>query len=451
MNRKIKNIIIANDAEAFEPIISSIDNSLQRIAKIRKEHFLSSRFLFWEGDNKIVITPFLIERSIITQAESIGYKNIENWHPTKIDISLSRAIMNDRILLNNLVKIIEENPRVILSPYCFTKDFSRLIELLREKGLVFRVDQEPVKNAQWLVRYLGSKVGFRVEIQKLQVPKKDIPTPEFFICRNKEEIVEAATWFYKNKKSSVIKAFSGEGGWGILMVRAADYISEIDLRKKIISTLDKDTIWNSGPFVIEEFIFSSGDDQSSPSLEVFIDDRGPKITYVCNQIVDSSGQFIGILMGNSCLKRSIALRIKGIGETIARKYFKLGYRGFFDIDFIVSTNGTPYPIETNVRRTGGTHVFDLTKHLFGKNWLSKTTTLSVDSFHYGDTNLSVKAIMDKMSEILFPMKSVREGVVVVAVDAYHPVFSFIIFASSRSKVLQVYKKLTLIWNQDTLS
>lgn len=75
----------------------------------------------------------------------------------------------------------------------------------------------------------------------------------------------------------------------------------------------------------------------------------------------------------------------------------------------------------------------------------------MDSFHYGDTTLSAKTIIDKMAEILFPMKGGREGVIVVAADAYHPVFSFVIFASLRNKALKIYKKLTLIWNQDTLN
>lgn len=451
MKSKIKNIVIANDAEAFKSIINSIDDRVQRKAKIQKEHFLSSRFLFWAADNKVVISPFPIERTIITQTESIGYRNIQSWHPDRINISLSNAILNDKILLNDLVKAIKSNLGVTLSPYSYTKDFSTLVVFLRKRRLKFNVDQEPVKDAEALVKYLGSKVGFRIEMQKLQTKEQDLPIPEFFISEDLDMIIEKAVCFYKVKRSSVIKAFSGEGGWGVLMVRHTNYRSEADLRRKLILNFKRDAIWKSGPFVFEEFISSNRNDQNSPSLEVFANDKGFNITYICNQILDHSGRFIGILMGHDCINEDIAFKIRRIGRTIARKYHELGYRGHFDIDFIVSKNGTPYPIETNARRTGGTHVFDMTKRLFGRNWFNKTVALSADYFHYGNVVLPAEVLSSRMSEILFPIKSSREGIVLVAVDKNQAVFSYVIFASSQKRAMQIHKRLTLIWNRSILN
>ncbi|KKQ17808.1 MAG: hypothetical protein US31_C0016G0015 [Berkelbacteria bacterium GW2011_GWA1_36_9] len=451
MNKKIKNIIIANDTEAFEFIINNIKDEAQRIKKINKEHFLSSRFLFWEGDDKIVITPFPIEDALLNQAKKIGYKNIENWYPSRVGISLSEAILRDNVLLEKLKKTINDNQGIVLSPYSFTRHFSSLVGFLREDGLKFYVDQEPLKNSEWLVTYLGSKLGFRMEVQKIKNAGGKIPTPEFFICRDIEEIIDAVVWFYQKRLSCVAKVFSGEGGWGVMMIKREDYSSEVDLRKKIKLELSGDSIWNYGPYIVEEFIPSKQNDERSPSLEVFINNKTVKITYTCNQIVDSYGRFIGILMGKNCLDINTEAKIRGIARTIGKRYSELGYRGFFDIDFIMSKKGITYPIETNVRRTGGTHVFDLTRHLFGSKWQDKIVALSSDSFYYGNNILSVKNILDKMSEINFPMKGEKKGVVVIAVDSHQPTLALVVFAPTKTEVMKIYAKLTDIYNKDNLN
>lgn len=447
MNKKLKNIIIANDAEAFSFIINAIDDGAKRVAKINKEHFLSSRFLFWEGDDKIVITPFPIEKPILIQAQSIGYKNIENWYPSKVGVNLSDAIVKDRTLFKNLKKVIRNNPGIILSPYSYTRNLADLIKILKKANLKFHVDQQPKKKTEQLVDYLGSKVGFRTEMQKL----KGVPSPRFFVCASKRNIIESTILFYQQNMSCVIKAYSGEGGWGMLMIHKENYTSRIELIKKLQLLLSKDTIWATGPYIVEEFIPSLKGDENSPSIEVFIDNSGFKITYACNQVVDSSGVFLGILMGKKCPRRYTIKKLNATAEIIASRYFKLGYRGFFDVDYIASKDGVLYPIETNVRRTGGTHVFDLTRKLFGNSWFNKTVVLSTDSFYYGDTVLSAKEILNKMSEITFPIKGQKKGVVVVAINSHEPYFSFIIFASSKGEVMQIHKKLTRIWNRDTLN
>lgn len=451
MNKKIKNIIIANDTEAFEFIINNIKDEAQRIKKINKEHFLSSRFLFWEGDDKIVITPFPIEDALLNHAKKIGYKNVENWYPSRVGISLSEAILKDKVLLENLKKKINDNQGIILSPYSFTRHFSSLVNFLREEGLKFYIDQEPLKNSEWLVTYLGSKLGFRTETQKIKSAGGKIPTPEFFICRDIKEIIDAVAWFYQKRLSCVAKVFSGEGGWGVMMIKREDYSLEPDLREKIKLELIGDSIWNHGPYIVEEFIPSKQNNERSPSLEVFINNKTEKITYTCNQIVDTCGRFIGILMGKDCLDRNIESKICKIAKTFGRRYSELGYRGFFDIDFIVSKEGITYPIETNVRRTGGTHVFDLTRYLFGNKWQDKIVALSSDSFHYGSNILSVKNILDKMSKINFPMKGGKKGVVVVAVNSRQPVFALVILAPTKKEVMKIYIKLTDIWNKDNLN
>ncbi|MSR71653.1 MAG: ATP-grasp domain-containing protein [Candidatus Taylorbacteria bacterium] len=429
--KKYQSIIIANDAEAFTTIIEGIADKNCKTQKINKEHFLSSRFLFWEKDNKIVITPFEIERAVLDQLNNLGYINTICWTPKGKGINLCEEILRDTDLFIKLKNLISENPSITLSPYCYTKEFAQLIEMLREEHLIFTVDQEPQKKSAWLVDYLGSKIGFRIEIEKLK-----IKSPEFFICKSKKEIIAAGKWFLEQKKSFVAKVSQGEGGWGVLLV---------DNDTKIQEELDSDSIWEKEPFIVEEFIDSIPGDDNSPSVEVCINNKKVTVKYVCNQILDARGKFMGILMGQDCIDKKIQLKIHLIAKKIGKRYKELGYRGYFDIDFILSKDGELYPVETNVRRTGGTHVFDSARYIFGDKWFKETVCFSNDCFTYKGNILSSNEIFRKIKKLQMPMQQKREGVIITTIDTNSPVFAFIIFASTKVKAISIYKQLIKIF------
>lgn len=448
--KKIKNIIIANGAEAFREILSNVNDSDCRVSKINNEHYLSNRSLFWGEGNKLIITPFPVQEVLLKKAnEVLGLVNVENLYPLKTDISLSSAIIQDKKLFNKLKNVIKENPQVTLSSYAHTPEFAFLVGELKKEGLHFNLDQNPLENCDWLVTYLGSKIGFRSEILKLQKNYKSILTPQFFICRSKEEVEKISSWFCENKTSCVVKVPSGEGGWGIIIVDCNEYFTKIERERIIRSKMNEDSIWDNGPYLVEEFIQSnSKNNLNSPSIEFFIDNQGATATYACNQIVDKAGRFIGVTLGKDCIEVKTKRVLHRVGKVIASRYYELGYRGFFDIDFIMSSEGKAYPIETNIRRTGGTHVFDLTQKIFGRNWINKAAVLSSDTFRYGDRVLPVEKILEKVSSISFPIDGEKKGVVITISSIDQPVFGFIIFATNLSEVMRIYNKLTCIWNKD---
>ena len=51
---------------------------------------------------------------------------------------------------------------------------------------------------------------------------------------------------------------------------------------------------------------------------------------------------------------------------MGEQYAKAGYRGYYDVDFIAGRGGELFITESNVRRTGGTHVYAVASRLFGK-------------------------------------------------------------------------------------
>ena len=99
-------------------------------------------------------------------------------------------------------------------------------------------------------------------------------------------------------------------------------------------------------------------------------------------------------------------------------------------------------------RTGGAHVFDLTKYLFVDKWRDKIVVLSSDFFCYRESKLSVKNILSKISKISFPMKLDKKGIIIIAIDNYNPIFSFIIFGSTKIDLIKIYNKLISIFDRE---
>lgn len=184
-----------------------------------------------------------------------------------------------------------------------------------------------------------------------------------------DDVIQVVSWFFEKNKSCALKSNFGESGWRTLFIKYDDFENEKEAIDYIKKEFKRDSIWDSNLILVEEYIKPNHNNSSgSPSSELFLSSKGVEITYVCDQILGADGDFLGVAIGKSVLNEEIIKEIKTISITIGKRFWNLGYRGFFDIDFILSDNNTLYIIETNMRRTGGTHVYDVANSIYGKNW-----------------------------------------------------------------------------------
>ena len=374
----------------------------------------------------------------------MGFKNVHNLYPEKIDISLSDALMRDRKLLDNICRIIKNNPGIRISPYCATEKFTLLVENLRKKELDFSVLEMPAEKSKWFVSYLDSKIGSRIEIGRIKDIHENVPSS--IMCKNQEEAIKVILWFYENDRSCVLKANFGESGWGTVFVKRENFRNSKEVIKYIRKEFKTDSIWNDELILVEEYkIPSKKLSSGSPSSELFLSDKGVKITYLCDQVLGNKGDFLGVALGKNLLNKRISDELKIISLQVGKKFLELGYRGFFDIDFILSENDVPYIIETNMRRTGGTHVYDTARTIFGNNWEDKCFVISQDNFSYGKKMLNEEAILDKMKKIAYPINGKNEGVIISIINKWKPNFGFIILSESNKKALDIYNKMLDIW------
>jgi len=128
------------------------------------------------------------------------------------------------------------------------------------------------------------------------------------------------------------------------------------------------------------------------------------------------------------------------GFYIGEKYSQTGYRGYFDLDFIVARNGKVYVNESNVRRTGGTHVFETAKELFGKDFMYDVFVLS-DNVLPLKKKYSFGELLKLFKPILFSRKS-KEGLVVVSENLLtQNKLAYIIFGRNKKRALETEEKM----------
>lgn len=438
----IATIVLANVAEAFGDVLVRLRDPVERRQRIAHEHDLAQRAYFWEGDNKLVITPFPIPVAIAqNNATACGYRNVWTASPRSIRVSLCSAVRSDASLMALLRRTITANPGVVLSPYAETVEFFDLTSRLGH----------PVGNRAhhrvrgFLRSYLDSKVGFRMEALSVLSKVAHIRIPDGIICQSIDEIVDAVGFFNTRDQSCVAKANSGESGWGIRMFQRG--AKPPGVRRMVTSAFGPSTPWAGSPVVVEQFVDSPRSPDDAPSAEVFVSDRSVRVTYVCAQTIRGIGDFHGIALGRRVLRRRDSDRLRRAARLIGRRYQSLGYRGFFDLDAVVSARGDLYVLETNARRTGGTHVYDLARRLAGPRYYTRAYFASIDVFEYPGKRLTASSILARIRHLLFPFGSPQRGFIVTVVSREHPSFGFVLIAPSAGAARVLYGRLNRAWTK----
>jgi len=444
-----ETILIANTAEAFQEILIKDSHTKQGKERIRHELALSQRAFFWGADDKIVITPYTIHPLLLeANKRNLGFSNVVNLAPVNSGINLSLSIIEDKGLFKRIVGEIRNNPGIVISPYAVTQNFLQLVSRLEKLGLDFVVNEKPEDKSLWTASYLDSKAGFRTEMLKLGFKYKEVKVPEGFVAQDAKEAQQITEWFYENGHSSVLKANFGESGWGMKILKLKEYSSLSIFQKAVSKILRNDVIWQNTSIIVEQFVESDIEVAGgSPSTEMFVTDEGTSFLYHCGQILNQSGVFFGVEMGRDVLSDSLSKKLLAIGNIIGKRYWELGYRGRFDIDFIISKSGEIYVAETNTRRTGGTHVYDLTKYLFGRGCEKETYLLSHDSFLYHNKRMEVQELLKKLKPILYPVGNEKKGVITTLISEWSPILGYIVVASNRSEGQKIQKKLFSTFNK----
>ena len=353
---------VGNVAETFWPFLAIHGDELARSTMIDDEVALAERTVLWGGRDKISIAHAEIP-TVGYLHEEFGYA-IEVLYPRQMQVSLSDAVAADEDLVARLVQRSQRYGSLSVSPYATTSEFAGLVSHLRGSGCQLTMRDCVGDDHEVRIRdRFETKQEFRRLAAEL-AERHRCRVPKGLACDSFTEVPRALHGQRWESGRVIVKADDGEGGFGNIVLSAdqLDGMEPADL-------LMLNPLLKSGPVVVEEYI----DAPEAPSVEFFVpvrDADSVSFCYACNQVLDSQEGCMGVTLSDAHKESPWLAPLINFGLEFGAELQRLGYAGYFDIDALATAAGEVYVLESNLRRTGGTHVFDFCQTVFGTEYSS---------------------------------------------------------------------------------
>lgn len=408
---KYKTIFIANISEIALPLVAGMRKAAREF-EIFEDHAYCDRFICSSEDHRILVTPLPLDSAFAAHMnELLRFRNVSYLSPAVTGDSVCDAIGDDRALFRKILGIIRANPGISVHSYAITPQFVRLIRQLRAAKAVFETHEMPESDAAWTAPFFDSKAGFRQAVATLgqSFPRM----PRGIIVSGVEELVGWMRYYLTTSEGVVLKSNRGLAGAGLRIIRKHE-LPLTDIRQYVMALIRREPFWLLDPTVVEEFI---PPDMSicggAPNIELEISNGSVKTLYPCSMRIREDGMFMGTEFGRGTVPKWIERRMRRAGQSFGTLLKTVKYRGHFELDFVYADRDQRlYPIESNVRRTGGTHAYELALRLLGENFLSKYTVISMNkSDAPGFSKLSYQQIRDRFRDLIYPMGKAAEGIV----------------------------------------
>lgn len=439
-------VYISNLSEDVWPFISAMSDAKMREAEVAENADLVDRdlFAFAGEDNVLFISPRPISQEFLTYyKELFENKNFQVIVTTKHTGEICEDVVRESKIIQAVTEAANGARRITLTSYSTSPQFLNLVEYFRKKGLTVYTPEAPEEEDGWTVNFFGSKSGVRQLAQKSGAVEPDFKMSEGLICMFVEDAARIAAKIYVKEKGVVLKTNKGHSGAGMLIFREGDLPTDYgSCEKAIIEKLKNEHYWNKFPIIIENYIpMNMTVGGGLPNCEFKITKSGKvEFLYYCGMRVSKDGVFHGVEINNDALNDRVAARIVDTGFFVGERYAAAGYRGYYDVDFIAAKNGELYVTESNVRRTGGTHVYKTAEHIFGRDFMFLTYTLSNNGYELSRA-MTFTEIHSKLEPVLFNKKT-REGVIICSENLMGgKKVSYIIFGANKKRAYEIEEEM----------
>ncbi len=439
---------IFNLSEDVWPFIDAIGDEKARRNEIEENINLADRDLFSMAEEFefTFITPKKLNPLFVEYFKKLCMvREMEVLVPKRHTGKICEDIVADEKIMKKLVDMSKKYQRLSLTAYSTTPYFLSLVRKLRSKGVEVRTPEAPEEADAWTVNFFGSKSGIRQLTQINGAIRADLKMPEGVVSSGVLDSAKIAANKYIKEGGVVIKTNKGHAGMGVLIFRKGDLPKNFrECQKEIVEILNKDCYWEKFPIVVESLVTPDARIGGGfPNAEFLIKKDGEvKLLYYCGMRVTNKGVFGGVEINKNALPRRVASRITDIGYLIGEQYAFDGYRGYFDIDYIAGKRGIIYVNESNVRVTGGTHVFQAAVELAGREFMTKSYVLSNNSFDIpGKKKYTFGELLELMKPLLFS-RNKKEGLVIVSSNLLAmKKLAYIIIGKNKLRALRIEEEM----------
>ncbi|MEP7167171.1 MAG: hypothetical protein ABI758_04300 [Candidatus Woesebacteria bacterium] len=443
------HIHVSNVSEDVWDFIQTISDKKARQFEIDENAELSDRdiFSFAKHDDVVLILPKQLNTDFFSYFQKLfSKKNFNVIVPSQHSGEISLDIAADNESFEVLVQKMKQYEHVQLTSYSASAEFYVLLESLQKFHTSIQTPESPKKKDAWSVDFFGSKTGIRQLADHAGTP--NFRTVEGYSTFGVDLAAHIASDLYDKEGAAVIKTNKGHAGAGVVLMRSGELKSNDHVRE--IKQRLADSYWEKFPILIEQFVECDPRIGGGfPNSEFLVHKNGTvEFLYFCGMRVTKEGTFKGVEIGESSLSKSVAKQIITAGYAIGEGLALYGYAGYYDVDCLASKSGKVYISESNVRRTGGTHVYHTALAMFGSEWMKETYALSNNSYTIASSKeFTFTTLYETLTPVLYNKDS-TEGVVIVAANPLHRnVFGYIIFGKNKKRAYAIETRMEKLLGQ----
>lgn len=441
-------IYVSNLSEDVWPFISAISGTQEKEFEVQENANLAERdfFAFSGIDDLVMVMPKSSSEEFVNYyLDLFGNQNLKIFVPKVHTGEICEDLLDDHELFHDLLTLAKKENKITLLSYSTSPQFYKLARELRKQGVDVNTPEAPEEEDAWTVNFFGSKSGIRQIAQISSAVEPDFVMPNGLICSGINDASLIAANKYLEENGVVIKTNKGHSGAGVLIFRAGSLPAKYaDCVQEIRKHLSKDGYWEKFPIVVETLINGSEPAFTRyPNVEFKINKNGTlDFLYACGQRITQQGVFKGVEIHDGVIPERLEARLIDTGYYLAERYSRFGYRGYFDIDFVATRSGKVYVTESNVRRTGGTHVYQTTEHLFGKDFMYDVYTLSDNNYLLPKgKKYTFTYLLDKLKPILFDRKR-KEGLMLISEHLLtQGSLAYIIYGKNKKRAQEIEQQM----------
>lgn len=337
--------------------------------------------VFWGGEDSVVVLPQPADpewiEDLVTTLDLRRLRPLATGGRTR---SLCADLSKDAELLRLIRTETGARDEVLISAWGATPQLAGLVAQLEAAGSAVRTEGLPPKEGFWLSYELDSKAGFRHFAQQACLGGA-VALPEGYIVPDVETALEAMAHLAREGRGCVLKTSQGTAGFGMFQVPTVlDAAGRARQLREIRSRMRFDSRWACGPLVVESLVEGpAGEAPLAVTADFEVTEEGVVRYLGGGRMRVRKGQFYeGVVCGRGSLPMEIEARMHAAGTEVGAAAAARGYRGLFDLDFVVSADGALLVTEMNARRASPSHAFAIARRLRGAQWQDSSAVLAND-------------------------------------------------------------------------